>query len=416
MATVVKDPIQDNYEALVKKLSNRNPFAGGYQRGAIIGTANDFINDILANSIVSAIGTSNLNKAWLIPIIMRQQGLSGLPDKDNTRDTYKKGNEVNDSTTRSLSQGDQGTPYGQVKSTIISNGGAMPSEAQIEEIKPKAFPSRVIIKGNNPKTNDYIDSTTRGVPTNFLYNIKKEQESLYPEIKNDIIIVNLDARMYLTIQNRPNELRIEPTSSWVSVKSMGRNNPFMIYTGSEDTISFETSWYSNDPSRYEDVVTKCKLLESWTKADGYISGPPLLQIIWGNSGLFQDDYFILYSAPYVLKNFNDKAVGEWGMKESKMKLSTSLTPDWVPDPPSSGLTLNAGDTSFLQKQVVNPLNNNSDSQDFNKSITYNMKNKRLLPSVATQTLTFKRVTGNNYTHTQILNRFSPVGINGINIV
>lgn len=396
MATVVKDPIQDNYEALVKKLSNRNPFAGGYQRGAIIGTANDFINDILSNSIVSAVGTSNLNKAWLIPIIMRQQGLSGLPDKDNTRDTYKKGNEANDSTTRSLSQNDQNTPYGQVKSTILSNGGAMPSEAQIEEIKPKAFPSRVIIKGNNPKTNDYIDSTTRGVPTNFLYNIKKEQETLYPGIKNDIIIVNLDARMYLTIQNRPHELKVEPTSNWVSVKSMGRNNPFMIYTGSEDTISFDTSWYSNDPSRYDDVVTKCKLLESWTKADGYISGPPLLQIIWGNSGLFQDDYFILYSAPYTLKNFNDKAVGTWTTKS----VNTSDSPTWDP---KTGLISGGG--------VIDE----SQGTDLDTP-KYNMKNKRLLPSVATQTLTFKRVTGNNYTHTQILNRFSPVGINGIKIV
>lgn len=413
MATVVKDPIQDNYEALVKKLSNRNPFAGGYQRGAIIGTANDFINDILANSIVSAIGTSNLNKAWLIPIIMRQQGLSGLPDKDNTRDTYKKGNEVNDSTTRSLSQGDQGTPYGQVKSTIISNGGAMPSEAQIEEIKPKAFPSRVIIKGNNPKTNDYIDSTTRGVPTNFLYNIKKEQESKDAKLRNDIILINLDDQVYLTIQNRPRELQVVPQSSWVAIKSMGRNNPFMIYTGNEDTITFETSWYSEDPSRYDDVLVKCKLLESWTKANGYQSSPPLIRILWGNSGMFENEFFILHSAPYVLKNFNDKAVGEWGMKESKMKLSTSLTPNWVPDPPSSGLSLNAGDTSFLQKQVVNPLNNNPDSQDFNKSITYNMKNKRLLPSVATQTLTFKRVTGNNYTYSQIMNGFSIAGIRGI---
>ena len=130
------------------------------------------------------------------------------------------------------------------------------------------------------------------------------------EVNNQIIIVNFLARVEgsgydsVIIQGMPSEIDINPESTWATVKSPGRNNPFYFYTGSEDTVEFEISWYSNQPDR-KDVIQKCRILESWTKADGYRASPPELWISWGSSHLFRDDTFILTAAPYTLSNFQN---------------------------------------------------------------------------------------------------------------
>lgn len=167
--------------------------------------------------------------------------------------------------------------------------------------------------------------------------------------RNDIIIINdnVSPPISIVIQNRPQEITVDPQPSWVSIKSMGRNNPFMLYTGGEDTISFDISWFSNDPSNREDVLTKCKLLESWSKADGYLSAPPVLKLSWGSSGIFDNDLFILFSATYKLSNFQDRCVSRISSNKDNINIG-------------------------------------------------------LLPSVATQTLVFKRVTPKNLEHTDII--------------
>lgn len=173
--------------------------------------------------------------------------------------------------------------------------------------------------------------------------------------KNNIIIINdnVSPPISIVIQNRPNEVNINPQTNWVSIMSMGRNNPFMMYTGGEDTISFDISWYSNDPMNREDVLIKCRLLESWSKANGYNQAPPVLRISWGTSGIFDNDLFILYSASYKLNNFQDRY---------------------------SGSSIN--------------------TDGFSRSVTRTI-NLGLLPSIATQSLVFKKVTGKNLTHNDI---------------
>lgn len=125
-------------------------------------------------------------------------------------------------------------------------------------------------------------------------------------IKNDIIIINPNTSppISLVVQGMPSQLRVNPGSTWASVKSMGRNNPFMIYTGGEDTVEFDITWFALDPDR-RDVIDKCRILESWSKANGYQSSPPALMISWGSSNLFEDDYFVLTSADYTLGNFQN---------------------------------------------------------------------------------------------------------------
>lgn len=147
-------------------------------------------------------------------------------------------------------------------------------------------------------------------------------------IHNQIIIINPNTSPYtkIIIQGMPSELDINPESSWATVKSMGRNNPFMFYTGGEDTISFDISWYSVQSDR-EDVINKCRLLESWTRADGYKSSPPTLYISWGNSELFKDDTFILSSAKYTLSNFQNAARTTWSRNKNTQQVDLKLLPN-----------------------------------------------------------------------------------------
>lgn len=170
-------------------------------------------------------------------------------------------------------------------------------------------------------------------------------------VRNEIVIINPnptgESQGYqsLTIQGMPSEVNIETDNTWVAVKSAGRNNPLYIYTGSEDTISFDISWYSLDKDR-KDVIRKCRLLESWSKANGYISSPPELWISWGASELFKDDSFILAAAPYTLTNFQNA---------------------------------------------------------YRVDRTSPIIDLGLIPNAAVQKLTFKRVTKTNRTHTEIQN-------------
>lgn len=182
-------------------------------------------------------------------------------------------------------------------------------------------------------------------------------------IKNDIVIANLNVSpaISLVIQNRPDILRVEPAATWAAVKSMGRNNPFYFYTGGEDTITFDISWYSVDEDHRDDVVNKCRLLESWTRANGYSASPPTLRIQWGDSGLFEDDLFILAAAPYELTHFQNAS--------RMMRRRYDNDPD-------------------TGQRITNTV-----------SRPYNLK---LLPNCATQTLTFKRVTKNNRTWEEII--------------
>ena len=188
--------------------------------------------------------------------------------------------------------------------------------------------------------------------------------------KNQIIIINTNTvpATKLIIQNRPNELSVDPVSSWASVKSFGRNDPFQIYNGSEKTISFDISWYSVDAENRDDVVTKCKLLESWTKSDGYQTSPPILKISWGGSEIFESELFILTSANYKLTHF----------QSSHYQVSGNAWP-----------TQNKNMPAWPAKQNQVPMTT--------------VKDLKLLPNCATQTLIFKKVSMGNTTHSQIVN-------------
>lgn len=194
-----------------------------------------------------------------------------------------------------------------------------------------------------------------------------EDTPLAPQLKrtihNQIIIINPNTSPYtkIEIQGKPGEIEISPDSNWASVKSMGRNNPFMMYLGGEDTVSFEISWFSTQKDR-QDVINKCKLLESWSRADGYTSSPPILYISWGSANIFRDQAFVLVSAKYTLTNFQ-----------------------------------NSCRSNFDRRKPGNPID------------------LGLLPNCAVQKLVFKKVTSNNTTHDEIISRNALKTTNGVTL-
>lgn len=253
---------------------------------------------ITTNGNVTEVLTSPLNKLWRAKILLNRK-ISGMPQSD---------------------------PY-----TIGMPKVSPPTNQEFQDAK---------------KEENFLAESSRHLNEDTpLSKVPKRQYN------NQIIIINPNTSPYtkLIIQGMPSEVEVNPESNWAVVKSMGRNNPFMFYTGGEDSISFDISWYSVQSDR-EDVLNKCKLLESWTRADGYKASPPTLLISWGSSNLFKNDTFVLTSAKYTLTNFQN---------------ATKAT---------RGKYTGSGEQVDL----------------------------KLLPNCAIQHLIFKKVTSDNSTHEQII--------------
>lgn len=195
---------------------------------------------------------------------------------------------------------------------------------------------------------------------------KKDTPKDTKPTSNQIILYNLTSKPYerIIIQNRPNSIEYKGETSWATIKSMGRNTPMYHYTGAEDTVQFNISWYCDDPEHPDEVVNKCRFLEAWTKANGYQASPPVIRIQWGDSDIFKDQTYILISATYTLNNFND----------------------------------NIGNLD----------------KDFKKIKDKDPKNGKLYPSTATQELVFKRVSAYNLSYEDILPKDKMEYTKGIN--
>lgn len=215
-----------------------------------------------------------------------------------------------------------------------------------------------------------VDPSTVKPAENYTGISVNSQAKLMAEAyKNTVCIINYNSSppTVLTLQNRPTQLSISTESTWAAIKSMGRNNPFRMYTSGDESLSFEISWYSNDPSHRDDVLKKCRLLERWTKADGYDSAPPILSIVWGNADMFSNRMYILESAPYELSNFQAAAFKDI---ESRQK--------------------------------------------YRRGEAASLIDLHLWPSCATQTLTFRRVTSENLKGDDIVTLAELSGYLGIN--
>lgn len=116
-----------------------------------------------------------------------------------------------------------------------------------------------------------------------------------------MFLVNLETLEKIAIQFVPTEMRWETDSSWVVIPTVGRNNPFYHYTGSEQTLTFQLDWNAQVENR-TDVIKACRWVEDLSRADGYDSPPPRVRVIFGN--LFEDYVFIVEKAPFKMSLFH----------------------------------------------------------------------------------------------------------------
>lgn len=244
-------------------------------------------------------------------------------------------------------------------------------------------------KNSSIQNGDSIVSLDRDEITTFRKHLQGKK------VRPSIFIVNTSVSpyMYLELQTIPSSISIKPQTSWAVLNSLGRNTPFYHYTGSEDTISFSISWYCNDRDHPEEVLTKCKLLESWCKSDGYSAAPPILRIFSSRTGgmfggINGEDY-ILWEAPYEFTGFK------------RLEMGSHMDEAWFNRKSRNGLPNDNVKPYFIEEDSVGYWLNNCSKNDY------------IVPTTATQTLTFKRVSNHNLTHKDIIDPSLLKGIKGI---
>lgn len=335
----------------------------GNNYGTILGYASKTIVEVEKLPLL----TSPANKAWRAVVATRRLGgNSKFSAKTTGQDRYNK-------------QADADNQH-----IVIT--GLEKKDRKVNSALSKAQKDSKWIKLQSKKM-DMADSGTEPNPRES----KVASESI--SIQNRVYIINWFANpvIYLELQHRPPEIEVKPTSNWVSVRSMGRNNPFYMYTSGDDSVTFEIVWFMDREDR-KDVITKCRLLESWSKANGYLQSPPTLSIKWGESDLFQNDTFILESAPYVLKNFQSGRRPTPSFKMGKSLASAE----------SNIVSLNSdpNGADLVVPNIYRDASFEDALKDRSQYIDY-----KLYPGYAVQQLTFKRVTAYNRTYPEIVDQY-----------
>lgn len=123
----------------------------------------------------------------------------------------------------------------------------------------------------------------------------------------NLYIVDSITQEKLEIQFVPEWLEYDPKVELAAIQPIGRNVPIYHYTGAEDSLDFELDWCAYELSR-QDVIRKCRWLESISKNDGYVDTIHPVYIIWGDSNLFANTKWVISAAPYKLGLFH-KAYG-----------------------------------------------------------------------------------------------------------
>lgn len=123
-----------------------------------------------------------------------------------------------------------------------------------------------------------------------------------------------DGRMYLItertlerldIQFTPPDIQVDSRPTIATIQIVGRNTPRYQYIGGEPTIRLTLDFYANEVEG-QDVVAKCRFLESLTASDGSEGPFQRVKMIFGD--LYKNDMWVVKSAPYRLFNF-DESVG-----------------------------------------------------------------------------------------------------------
>lgn len=323
------------------------------------------------------------NKTWRAMILLNRMGLNPF---DFVSAGIHKGKEVvNDLTKKGIKAISTSAFPGPAKRKIIfPRGSSVAPEAGQDlggrHISAPMIPQEILEHpGFKGMFNSFFNSFDVQNDANNNYNsILEIPESNYNK-HNRVMIFNPLIEdnghpMGIILQNRPREIEYNPQSAWADIKSFGRNVPMYHYTGSETTLQFTTSWYMPYQPGHPDfdlywVVNQCRILESWSMANGFMASPPYLFILWGDSNLFSKHLWILQSATYRLSDFHDTVM----LKTTSGK--KAMADDWIQG----------------TKQAYS-----------NKPEEFALINQGLVPFSATQELIFKRISGINLWYSDIL--------------
>lgn len=296
------------------------------------------INDFTSLDQVTDITTSELNKLWRAKILLDQ---ATRPAKTGGKASITPEAKLHKNNIRADRGVNPKTGITESSIRVDVNKAAREVEEQQKELQRKET------------TVSFVEDNTTLEERKIKYD-KRNNESL---TKKRIQIYNIssDPITYLELQTYPEKVSFQGESTWAVINSMGRNTPMYHFTGAESIIQLNISWYCDDHANPADVIAKCKLLEAWSKGNGYISAPPILKLNWGDSELFKDELFILTAATYELSNWRG-SVKQYDRKTHELVLPKGYV-----------------DTN-------------------------------LLPAMATQELIFRRVSATNLTHGDIISK------------
>ena len=296
------------------------------------------INDFTSLDQVTDITTSELNKLWRAKILLDR---ATRPAKTGGKASITPEAKLHKNNIRADRGVNPKTGITESSIRVDVNKAAREVEEQQKELQSK----ETIVS--------FVEDNTPLEDRKIKYD-KRNNESL---TKKRIQIYNIssDPITYLELQTYPEKVSFQGESTWAVINSMGRNTPMYHFTGAESIIQLNISWYCDDPANPADVLAKCKLLEAWSKGNGYISAPPILKLNWGDSELFKDELFILTAATYELSNWRG-SVKQYDRKTKELVLPKGYV-----------------DTN-------------------------------LLPAMATQELIFRRVSATNLTHGDIISQ------------
>lgn len=306
------------------------------------------INDFTSLDPVTDITTSELNKLWRAKILLDR---ATRPAKTGGKASITPEAKLHKNNIRADRGVNPQTGITESSIRVDVNKAARKVEEQQKELQRKET------------TVSFVEDNTPLEGRKIKYD-KRNNESL---TKKRIQIYNIssDPITYLELQTYPEKVSFQGESTWAVINSMGRNTPMYHFTGAESIIQLNISWYCDDPTNPADVLAKCKLLEAWSKGNGYISAPPILKLNWGDSELFKDELFILTAATYELSNWRG-SVKQYDRKTKELVLPKGYV-----------------DTN-------------------------------LLPAMATQELIFRRVSATNLTHNDIISQDLVNKTKGIN--
>lgn len=130
----------------------------------------------------------------------------------------------------------------------------------------------------------------------------------------------IHARELLEIQFLPESITGSRTSNLKNIKVVGRNNPFVHYTGGTETITLPLEFYS-DTDFHDDVKRKIDWLRSLTIKDETF-GYSTVKVVMGgdNKGPFRWEVFVVKSVQYTMSHFE----GEFNFLPLRAKCTLQL--------------------------------------------------------------------------------------------